>query len=722
MSPKKANEAQFFFFCSGKPAETFEVTSFNGRDEISNPYSFTVMLISSQADIAADDMINTQATLYVYRDGEYCPYSGIIEEFEFVDRNVDHSTYRAVIVPKLSLLDLTVQTRIFQKKNAVQIVKDVLQGANLSSYADWKVDNGKYPELEYVVQYQESDLNFISRMLETFGMWYFFEESPVLREELDGTCGNESMVITDKPASFAFINDPSDILYRSDSGMAEGQDREFKESINLLQQKKQVIPRDVTLKDYNYRTPEVELKGQKPISSGNVGSVYEYGAHVKTISEAQNMAGVAAGRIATRQIVFEGTSDCRGFRAGKRFSLNEHFRNDFNGKYVLTAVYHAGAHAAAEGSAQLFTYHNRFRCIPSAQADLFRPEKRAGLPRINGIMTGLIETNGSNYAAIDDQGRYKLRMPFDISGSSNMEGSRYVRLAQPCSGSNYGLHFPSHEGTEMIWACVDGDPDRPLGLGTVPNANTLSPVVSGNKQQNMIRTAGGNEILLDDTDGKQKVRIITKGKHTIEMADEKKYLMLQTTAKNGLLLDDQNKKTVWNADKHTMTMEYGNNKDIIIATGDGHVIKIDDSNKRITISTKAGHQIDMDDNGKKITLKDCAGKNTVTLDGNGGLKFDSQGKIDITAQQDLTIKAANVKITANAAFEAKATSDLKLKGMNLEAKADMNAKLEGGMNADVKAGMQCNVKGMMLSCSGDTTAEYKGGAMTTVKGGIVMIN
>jgi type VI secretion system secreted protein VgrG len=559
--------------------------------------------------------------------------------------------------------------------------------------------------------------------MEQAGIWYLFNENPLLEEEVSGTPGEEALRITDRPSRFEMLATQPGILYRSQSGLNERIEEEDRESVHRLQQIKQVVPQNVIVKNYNYRTPEVSLTGRKPVRDGAAGTVYDYGGDYKDTAESDRHAAVVADRIACRQLIYDGSGNCPGFRAGKRFTLQEHTRAEFNDTYVLVEVRHHGAHTSSGEGAHVYTYVNNFRGIPSAKADLFRPERTAIVPRMSGVMTATIEAEGSQYAALDDQGRYKVRMPFDMSNTRNYQGSKYLRLSQAYSGANYGVHFPSHEGAEMIFGCIDGDPNKPLGLGTVPNANTISPVVSANKQQGMIRTAGGNELIMDDTDAKQKVTLRSKAVNELLFDDENKVVHLTTTNGNVLKLDDQNECVSWNAEEHVIAMSYKSGEVTITVTSkDGSVIKIDDTNKKIQVQTSGGHGIEMDDNAKTITLKDCQSKNTVTLDGNGGLKLESQGAIEIAAQQDITLRGANVTITANAALEATATSDLKLKGMNLEAKADMNATVDGGMNTEVKAGMQCTLSGMMLSAEGKTTAEYKGGAMTTVKGGIVMIN
>ncbi|MDD5674643.1 MAG: type VI secretion system tip protein TssI/VgrG [Chitinivibrionales bacterium] len=713
MPPQKANAAHFYFFCAGLPKETFEVAHFNGSDEINTPYRFSITLLSARDDIAADDVINKRATLLLYRNGEYFPYSGIVNEFQFVDKNVNQAIYAVTILPALNVLHYSTQTRIFQKMKVTEIIRAVLDEAGLGNYYSLKVDAGKYAQLEYVVQYRESDLNFITRLMENSGIWYFFNQNSLLPEELDHDIDGEALVITDKSSSFEALSSESTILYRAHSGMVSQVEENLKEAVHRLQQVRRIIPQEVIVKDYNYRTPEVDLTGRKKIKNGQSGTVFLYGGHSKNVTEAQAQAEREANRIAITQTVFEGEGNCRGFRAAKQFTLNEHFRTDCNGSYCITKITHEGAHVSSAERGTTDTYTNTFWALPAAAAQLYTPPLTAHIPRVNGIMSAFIEAQGSSYAGIDEQGRYKVRMPFDRSSAKNYEASRFMRLAQPYSGANYGMHFPSHEGVEMVYACVDGNPDRPLGIGTVPSANTVSPVVGANKQHNIIRTAGGGELLFDDTDGKQKARITTKAKNILEMSDELKKISLQTTAANQVLLDDKNEMVSWNGKDQSITMTYKSGSEgIVIKTGKGHSVQLDDKNKRITIQTSGGNIVQMDDDKKAITLTD--GKNKVTLDANGKILLDSQGEISITAVKDITIKGANIKLTANSAIEATATADLKLKGMNIEAKADMNAKVNAGMNLELKGGMQTKLDGMMT--------EVNGGTMTKVKGAIVMIN
>lgn len=719
MPGRKANQPQFLFFCGDLDTTTFRVISFTGKDSISSPYNFSISIRSDRADITAEEVINKQATLFMYRDEEYYLYSGIVIEFLYQETTLDYSVYHITLVPKLCLLDYNFQSKIFQKMSVSDIVAEVLDEAGLSDYYEFDL-KGTYPERENVIQYQESDLNFISRLLEESGIWYFFKELPILAEEAHAV-SVEKLIISDQPASFQNINGDAELIFRSGSGMYEQIEDEEKDYVEKISSKKRLINQSVLVKNYNYRTPEVDLSSPKNVPDGLVGRVYNYGPEIKDTDGAEQIADIFAKRIATNQSQVNGNSNCRGFRAGLRFNLQDHIRDECNDMFLLYSVVHRGTHRNISGSSELSSYKNDFVAIPSSMIELFKPPLKTPVPRVNGILTAAIEASGSEYASLDDMGRYKIRMPFDLSDSANYEGSKYIRLAQPYSGSNYGMHFPSHEGTEMILACVDGNPDRAVGIGTIPNANTISPVVSNNKVESVIRTAGGNEIILDDTTDKQKVTINSNAKNKMLFDDENKKIAINTTGdkagNNQVLLDDQNKNLAISGLNHLMKMSYGDEADeITIQTAGEHIIKIDDKNKILTIQTAEGHVLQMDDNAKTITMTDCAGKNTVTLDGQGnGLSLDSQGEIKVTAKGDLTVEAANIKMTAKQAIEAKANMDIKMKGMNIESKSDMNMKIEGGMNTEVKGKMN-------ITLEGGLAAKLDGKANTAITGGVVMIN
>ena len=694
-----STDNRFLFTCDGQDNDTFRVRHIKGNDTISSPYCFLITLTSANADIDYDSVINRPATLFLNRKNEYYPYSGIVTSFKYIDSNFDFSTYHVVLQPRLWHLNFNVQSRIFQKNNVPDIIKQVFKDAGMEMY--YSLDVQSYPEREYVTQYQESDLAFISRLMEESGIWYFFSESPVAAKSVFSAITYEKMIITDSISNFRNVKNESTFKYRPKSGLVNQIDNEEKECFTHIEVERKMIPEQVTVKNINYRTPETDLSLCKLIPKGDSGTHYWFGGSFKDTGSSEKEANLLIRRFCSQKVIVSGSGDCPGIRAGTQFTLEEHMRQDMNTSFTVTSIAHIGADPEDRQHDNKQLYRNDVTCIPTAAAGGFAPECRTPVPKIPGIMTAKVEAEDGDYAALDNKGRYKVRMPFDRSGTANTKASKYMRLAQPYSGADYGIHFPSHEGTEMIIGHINGDPNKPLGLGTVPNGNTISPVRDLNKTQSVIRTAGGNEMIFDDNDGKQKITIATKKKYRAAFDDENKQIELQTADGNILVLDDGNEKVEVIAGDNKISMSYGSsNKGIEITSVDGNRVSLSDAGKFITIRTNGGNEIAMNDNGKSITLVDSRGKNAVTLDGNKGMAIESSGEISIKAEKDLIIQAENITMTSTKKTVCKATDQLTLKCGTADAVLKKNGDTQiKGNKISIQAHGDLRLKGSQIAAN-----------------------
>ena len=206
---------------------------------------------------------------------------------------------------------------------------------------------------------------------------------------------------------------------------------------------------------------------------------------------------------------FAGRGDVRALTAGATFTLEDHPRRDWNVSYLVVAATHRAAQSLDVGPAKRDDepdYANTFEAIP---ADVvFRPARTTPWPRIAGPINAVVDASGGGeYAEIDDHGRYRVQLPFDLSGKGGGKASRPLRMSQPYAGADMGMHFPLHKGTEVLVAHIDGDPDRPLIAAAVPNPETASPVTSQNQTQCAVRTGGGNFFVIEDTKGSQQIAL-----------------------------------------------------------------------------------------------------------------------------------------------------------------------------------------------------------------------
>ena len=499
-------QTRFYFQskASSLVQDTFRVIRFNGQEEISQPFRFEIELVSDNADIDPDEVIQWPASLTIERDGKRRMIHGVLSEFEQQHETaLDLHFYRAVLVPRLWLLSMSQQNQIYQDKSVPEIVEEELKGtkdkgpaglaaANLTT-KDFELRlTRKYQKREYVVQYGESDLNFISRLMEHEGLFYFFEHDDE----------KEKIIITDDNIHFPAIAEETTIPYHSPSGMVIADE----ESVRGISCRHRRMPKKLILKDYNYRTPHVPLQGEANVDGKGHGLISEYGNHFKTPEEGVALAKIRAEEIRSLHAVFRGEGDCSLFLPGHRYALEGHFRKDFNREYVITGVEHdgtqpiAGVSGLANDGVEQLTYRNTFTAITSDVP--FRPERKTPKPKMYGIMNAHVDSALlKDRAEIDDQGRYKVVMPFDLSGSGEGKASRFVRMAQPYGGGSHGMHFPLHKDVEVIWACIDGDPDRPIIVGTVPNPLNPSVVTADNSTKNVIKTASGSFLEFNDGPG-----------------------------------------------------------------------------------------------------------------------------------------------------------------------------------------------------------------------------
>ena len=492
--------ARYVFRAGGLPDDLLAVVDFTGDDPVSQPFRFVVNLVSTDPDIAFDDVVNEKASLVMLRGDDRAPVHGIVTDFQ-QGRKVsitlgDRYLYRAVLVPRLQRLAYSHQSRIFQNLTVQEIVAKVLAESDLAgSDVQFKLQ-GSYSPREYCTQYKETDLDFVQRLLEYEGIRYHFEHGD----------SAETLVITDDPQAAPPVAGDDTLVYHVGGGLAAA---ETAETVREFVTHQRVVTGRVVLKDYNYRTPGSPIQTESQLNGDMPGVFYDYGIHVKDAGEGARLAKVRNEEIECQREQMVGASDCLRFRAGAVFSLTEHYREGMNQSYLLTSVRHAGRQPDASpfitGDAEVPEYTNDFVCVPATAP--YRPPRLTPEPKIPGVMTAMVESGGGDYAYLDDQGRYRVRMPFDRSEAGAAQGSKAIRLAQPYSGPDYGMHFPVHKGAEMVFACVDGDVDRPLGLSTVPNPAQGSPVSSENRTMNRIVTASDNRIEIEDEKGSERIKL-----------------------------------------------------------------------------------------------------------------------------------------------------------------------------------------------------------------------
>ena len=499
----------FTLHCSALP-DGARVVGFRGNEAISRPYVFEVYLsVASEESHELDlgDAVSSRATLTLDRQDGRPPFAfhGIFAEVSLLHEMGGRALLRAVLVPHLWRLGQSLHSRVFTAMSLPDIIKETLEDGGLSSdeYAFKLVDEYK-PE-EHVCQYQESHLDFIARWMEREGLYYYFEQE----EE------REKLVITDNRASqHELVSDPVRFYALA------GGDVTAKECLQTFICRHRSLPGTVRFKDHDYTKPKLNVSGSATVSRTGLGEVSIHGARFFTPDAGKRLATLRAEEMLAREVVFTGSGTSFYLRAGYTFALEDHPRQSFDAKYLATEVEHVGNQAASTPELRRLTgldtdevYRVDVTAIPATVQ--FRAELRTAWPRIYGTEHGVIDGEAdSDYAQIDDHGRYVVRFAFDESTLANGKASTRVRMMQPHGGGVEGWHFPLRKGTEVLFTFLGGDPDRPVIAGVVPNMHTPSPVTSGNHTRNVIQTGGRNRLELEDKAGLQRITLSTPHANT----------------------------------------------------------------------------------------------------------------------------------------------------------------------------------------------------------------
>ncbi len=468
------------------------VRSLHGRESLSQLYEFMLEVettFGGPLEQGQIDALLTQAAYCAYGEDEEHKLHGFIREVETMSvADIGRVVYRLRLVPKMFDLTLTFGSWVYQDLDAPGLVKDVLDNAGWSDGTDYEFRlTGSYPKHEYKVQYQETDFNFVSRVMEHEGLFYFFEH----------TDEGSKLVITDGNSAFRPRETYEQLAYDPRQGISGPI-----EVVSSLSRVQRTVPAKVSLRDYNYRTPSVPLLADTEVDATGIGEQVYYGEHFKDAAGGKRLGRFRAQEHFAQRETYRGTSMARGLRAGDKFALEGHPLAGYDMEYVVTEIVHEVSQEGitGEGSGER-AYRNDFVAIPYAVP--FRAPQVTPRPRIVGVIHGRIDApaDGDRATPLDEMGRYKVVLPWDVAGQEGGKASRWIRMAQPASGGGYGVQFPLHIGTEVLLVHIDGDPDRPIISASAPNPNTASPVTSANATQSMIRTRHGITVTFDDQSG-----------------------------------------------------------------------------------------------------------------------------------------------------------------------------------------------------------------------------
>ena len=718
-----ANESQYRIEITGVPADSLTILSYKGREGISRLFQYEVSCISWDV-LEYDDLVGQTATLVIFDEGgEDILHHGIITGYtegaisgkDVQNREQVYIHYNITVEPTVLKLAYTRQSRVFQNMSYPDIIESIFDE---NGYTNYRLELDSYAQREYVVQYNESDLDFIKRLMEYEGIFYFF----------DHTGSEDVMVIADSNSAFQPILNGSELEFNPQAGMVELDTR----SAYQLVKTKKAVTAAVTLKDYNYETPESNVLGSA--DGEGFGEYYSYSDNVATTDEATRLATLRLELLNVEKEVLQGKSNVDSLKSGYSFDVVNPSSESMVGEYIVIEAHVQGSQEGSIlGTRESNSSSTVFRAIPSNTP--FRPQLITPKPKVSGFMT--VKTDGpeGNYSFLDEGGRYHAKLPFDLSELGDGTASLPIRMSQPYSGPDYGMHFPVHKGTDLIVAFEGGDIDRPLAIGTAPNPTMTSPVNSNNNTESVVRTASGHEFKMDDLEDETLINLKTAGNHNVKMFDkeDEKVIEIQTTDTHKILMDDTNDiiQVETKEGKNTMKMDNAN-QFVSIVTETGHTLKMDDANCVVGIQTSVGHKVNLDDDAGLITIQDASGDHTIQIDESGLISIQTTGDIAMQADGNIDMEAEEINMHGKSGVNIKSSrGDVSTEGMNINTKssqgdvkieAAMNANVKGGMNLKMEGGMNVESKAGIQSKTTGTMVNVEASAVNTIKGATVMIN
>ena len=490
-----------FTFISDAPgvnADQFAVVNFTGNEAISKLYRYEIEIRSPQsAVIALDDILDSPARFISELDGHEYPVYGVLSSFEELQTALGYVHYRAVLVPRLWLLSIYKTNEIYTTEKTVDnIISDVLENAGLYSSTDFDLRGlvtTQFLERDYVCQFGESDFDFISRLMENEGIFYYFEH------------GAKS------PEKIIFINDMNyESIHRPGlnyNNTASGANQN--DNVDAWICRKQRLPASVSVRNFNPAHPSLDISDSMPIDNMGQGEEYSYGENIESTDEASYLSEIRAGEQLCSRTRFYGESGVTRLQAGYLFALDGHSNSTYNNvEYLTVEVNHEGQQLdmdVSTGSSQKTqsTPHYRNSFVAIKATEQFRPARVTPKPHFYGTMTAFIYAEtGNNKAEIDDLGRYRVHLPFDRAEGTDYsdphrKASTWIRMAQPYVGQEQGMYFRLRGGTEVLLTFINGDPDQPIISGALPNGLQPSLLTSEtnfvrNITTDAVQTVSGN--------------------------------------------------------------------------------------------------------------------------------------------------------------------------------------------------------------------------------------
>ncbi|WEN14482.1 type VI secretion system tip protein TssI/VgrG [Rhodanobacter sp. AS-Z3] len=641
----------------------------SAAEHLGKLFSYQVQLLSKDVDVDLRKLLGKPMTVKMELVTGYKRYfNGIVSEasqtgFQSIE-NVRHAVYTVSLVPKPWLLSHKVDCRIYKDMSVPDIIKAVLGDFG---YADVKTSlTATYAKREYCVQYREDCFNFISRLMEQEGIYYYFTH----------TASAHTMVLADALGAHSAVSPFETLPYCPPTQRG----KRHEATVSEWSQQRSVHSLKFQLTDYDPLKPKASLLATESANGGGeyhelTGlDVFDYpGLHVLA-ADGQHYARVRVEAANVPHMQYAGSSDAEGLATGALFKLKDFPSEALNQEYlVVGSLIHLEESDYASGDGSAAPFRCSFQAIESRQP--YRSMPSAIKPNVVGLQTAVVTGSDTDEdIAVDKHGRVQVTFHWNKTDKKNALSSCFVRVASPWAGKGWGAVSIPRIGQEVVVSFLEGDPDRPLIIGSVYNADNTPPyALPDNKTQSGIKSRS----LLGAADDANELRFEDKKGSEQFFIHAQKDMLEEVENDHTVTIDHDEKVTI----KNDQTVEIKNN------------------------------QTETIDNDRKITVKN---DDTLDVTGNATSKIGKSFKLSAGTEIELVTGASSIVMKNDGTIE--------IKGVNIKITGSAGVKVEGQVEVGIKAGATMDIgAGASLKIHSDGMAELAGAAMTTVKAPMLML-
>ena len=579
--------SQLAFQVGGGDVDRFQVVRYHGSEGLCQLYRFEIDLVAPETGVALDEIVGKSAVLSINTLHGTRWFHGLISRFDLTEHAPGQTCYRATLVPMVWLLTQRYNCRIFQNKTTQEIINDVLTQAGIAVDRFKFMLQRQYEPREYRVQYRETDYNFICRLMEEEGIWWYFEQ----------TQDAHMLTMADATSAYAPLEGDATLPFVPAAGLVNEEEHVFQFRLSQA-----VRPGAVVLNDFNFERPALKLEARSAAGHDSSLEFFDYPGEYAAQAAGRTLAEIRVQEFDAGRVLGMGRSTAHGLAPGRTFQLSEHPVVALNTDYLITAAVHQGKQAVARStttfhsrdtvldarvheslltalrdenettrqmaeallqiSARLQTgdptahpalthwvyhagqvsrdlaslavaggdgpsaalalsnliedvarirpidrdapvYQCQFECIPATAT--YRPPRITPWPVMRGSQTARVVGPAGEEIHCDQYGRVKVQFNWDRAGKFDDHSSCWIRVSQGLAGGAYGMLFLPRVGQEVVVDFLEGNPDKPLIVGRVYNADQMPPYkLPDDKTKSVIKThsskggGGTNEIRFED--------------------------------------------------------------------------------------------------------------------------------------------------------------------------------------------------------------------------------